>query len=82
MTFGQKVVRLKPFLPQKSGLARTAATALHVGLKVIRNEQQNKSKIGILNMNKTSKRETSEIDKTYGLIWDLSETLTIFLNMF
>ena len=49
---------------QKSGLARTAATALHVGLKVIRNEQQNKSKIEILNLNKTSKRETSEIDKT------------------
>ena len=31
---------------------------------VIRNEEQNKSKIEIPNLNKTSKRETSEIDKT------------------
>ena len=54
---------LNLFCP-KSGLAHNVAMALHVGLKVIGNEQQKKSKIEILNLNKTSKRETSEIDKT------------------
>ena len=59
--FSQRSGPAKTFFAQKSGPARTAAKALHVGLKVIKNEQQNKLKIEILNLNKTSKTKTSEI---------------------
>ena len=59
--FSQRSGPAKTFFAQKSGSARTAPKALHVGLKVIKNEQQNKLKIEILNLNKTSKTKTSEI---------------------